>query len=60
MKGYLDKLSLAEVASFKTFLIDFIKNTNILHGFDITKAINHKVFSCFFEKALEEFLSTKA
>jgi F-type H+-transporting ATPase subunit alpha len=60
MKGYLDKLSLAEVASFKFFLIDFIKNTNILYGFDITKAINHKVFGCFFEKALEEFLSTKA
>jgi proton translocating ATP synthase F1 alpha subunit len=60
MKGFLDKLSLAEVASFKIFLIDFIKNTNILQGFDITKPINHKVFGCFFSKVLEEFTATKS
>mgnify|MGYP006144724263 FL=1 len=28
MKGYLDKLTLFEVTSFKVFLLDYIKNTN--------------------------------
>jgi len=55
MKGYLDKLTLSEVTSFKVFLLDYIKNTNILKGFDITKSINHKVFSTFFISALENF-----
>jgi len=57
MKGYLDKLTLSEVTSFKVFLLDYIKNTNILKGFDITKSINHKVFSTFFASALESFKS---
>jgi len=57
MKGYLDKLTLSEVTSFKVFLLDYIKNTNILKGFDITKSINHKVFSTFFDSALESFKS---
>lgn len=56
MKGYLDKLSLPQVSEFKTFLIDYIQNTNILKEFDITKPINHKVFSLFFESALKKFL----
>jgi proton translocating ATP synthase F1 alpha subunit len=55
MKGYLDKLTLSEVTSFKIFLLDYIKNTNILKGFDITKSINHKVFSTFFASALVNF-----
>jgi len=55
MKGYLDKLSLSKVIEFKKFLIEYIKNTNILIGFDITKNINHKVFSLFFESALKKF-----
>jgi F-type H+-transporting ATPase subunit alpha len=55
MKGYLDRLSLVKVASFKIFLIEFIENTNILKHFDISKAINHKVFSIFFDSALENF-----
>jgi proton translocating ATP synthase F1 alpha subunit len=56
MKGYLDKLSLTQVIEFKVFLIDYIQNTNILKEFDITKPINHKVFSLFFESALKKFL----
>jgi len=59
MKGYLDKLTLSEVAEFKFFLINYIKATNILKGFDITKSINHKVFSIFFDSALEGFISFK-
>ena len=59
MKGYLDKLSLAQVAEFKTFLINYIQNTNILKGFEITKPINHKVFAIFFDSALKIFLSIK-
>jgi F-type H+-transporting ATPase subunit alpha len=59
MKGYLDKLSLSEVAEFKVFLINFIQKTNILKGFDITKAINHKVLSSFFESALIDFNNKK-
>jgi len=58
MKGYLDKLTLAEVSAFKIFLLDYIRNTNILKGFDITKAINHKVFATFFSSALENFKSS--
>jgi proton translocating ATP synthase F1 alpha subunit len=56
MKGYLDKLSLNQVSEFKVFLIDYIHNTNILKEFDITKSINHKVFSIFFKSALKFFL----
>jgi F-type H+-transporting ATPase subunit alpha len=59
MKGYLDELSLAEVAQFKAFLINYIQNTNILKGFDITKSINHKVFATFFESALQSFSKIK-
>jgi proton translocating ATP synthase F1 alpha subunit len=55
MKGYLDKLSLSEVVIFKIFLIDYIKNTNILKEFVITNSINHKVFSLFFASALKKF-----
>jgi len=55
MKGYLDKLSLSEVVVFKAFLIDYIKNTNILKEFVITNSINHKVFSLFFASALKKF-----
>lgn len=55
MKGYLDKLSIAQVIEFKKFLIEYIKNTNILLKFDITKNINHKVFTLFFESALKKF-----
>jgi len=55
MKGYLDKLSLTEITSFKSFLINYIQNTNILVGFDILKPINHKVFDTFLKKALFVF-----
>jgi proton translocating ATP synthase F1 alpha subunit len=56
MKGFLDKLTLNQVAEFKLFLINFIKNTNILKEFDITKSINNKIFNNFFETALKKFL----
>jgi F-type H+-transporting ATPase subunit alpha len=55
MKGYLDKLTLVQVIEFKKFLIEYIKNTNILLEFDITKNINHKVFNLFFDSALKKF-----
>ena len=57
MKGYLDKLPIVEVSTFKFFLIDYINNTNILKGFDITKSINHKIFAIFLSKAVTVFLS---
>jgi len=57
MKGYLDQLSLSEVANFKIFLIEFIETTNILKDFDISKGINHKVFSTFFDSALQSYKS---
>jgi len=61
MKGYLDSLSLTEVISFKIFFVDFIYRHNILKGFDITKSINHKVFSYFINSAVEQFkISQKA
>ena len=55
MKGYLDKLTIEQVVLFKFFLIEYIKNSNILKKFVITNKINHKVFSIFFEKAMEVF-----
>jgi len=55
MKGYLDSLNLSEVSAFKSFLINFIENTNILKSFDITKSINHKVFVLFFDAAITKF-----
>jgi len=57
MKGFLDKLSIAQVAEFKIFLVNYTRNTNILVKFDILKGINHNVFSTFFKKALDVFLS---
>jgi len=56
MKGYLDKLSIEQVVLFKAFLIEYIKNSNILKKFIITEKINHKVFSIFFLK-LQKLLS---
>jgi proton translocating ATP synthase F1 alpha subunit len=58
MKGYLDKLSIEQVVLFKAFLIEYIKNSNILKKFIITEKINHKVFSIFFSKATEAFMFT--
>jgi F-type H+-transporting ATPase subunit alpha len=59
MKGYLDKLTLSQVGTFKIFLINFIQNTNILDGFDIKVAINQNIFKFFFESALKEFNNEK-
>lgn len=55
MKGYLDKLTLPEVVEFKSFLVSYIKNTNILKHFVITDKINHDVFATFFKSALATF-----
>jgi len=57
MKGYLDKLTINQVVKFKIFLVNYIKQTNILKEFIITSPINHKVFSIFFESALKKFLN---
>jgi len=59
MKGYLDNLQLKDVSLFKNFLIQFIKETNILIGFNINNNINHKVFSIFFKEASNKFLCHK-
>jgi proton translocating ATP synthase F1 alpha subunit len=59
MKGYLDKLHINEVASFKIFFISYIYNTNILKNFDITKPINHKIFDLFLRKTIIRYLSLK-
>ena len=58
MKGYLDKISLTDVEKFKLFLIEFIKYSNILKGFNILAPINHVVFNYFFEIVLNEFNSS--
>jgi|SaaInl47_10m_RNA_FD_contig_61_606553_length_1084_multi_2_in_0_out_0_2 F-type H+-transporting ATPase subunit alpha len=55
MQGYLDLLNLNEITDFKIFLIGFIKKTNILKKFNAKQPINHKVFSLFFETAMESF-----
>jgi len=55
MKGFLDKLSLEEVKDFKAFLINFIYDTNILKDFNITKSINHDVFTEFLKISLIEY-----
>jgi proton translocating ATP synthase F1 alpha subunit len=55
MRGYLDKLSLTQVTEFKDFLTNYIKNTNILVGFNITKPINNTVLNLFLNKALKNF-----
>jgi proton translocating ATP synthase F1 alpha subunit len=59
MRGYLDKLSLTQVTEFKNFLTNYIKNTNILIGFYITKPINNKVLNIFLNEALKKFLIIK-
>lgn len=58
MKGYLDKLSLAQVVKFKAFLVDYMNDTNILKGFVITDKINHNVFNIFLKSAVANFLNS--
>jgi proton translocating ATP synthase F1 alpha subunit len=60
MRGYVDKLSIAQVVDFKSFLVDYIKSTNILKGFDVLKPINHNVFNIFFKSAIENFLKASS
>ena len=55
MKGFLDGLSISDVAAFKIFLEKFIKSTNILKFFEVSKPLNHKVLSSFCASALAEF-----
>lgn len=59
MKGYLDKLSLPQVIRFKSFLIEYMYNTNILKGFVITNKINHNVFNIFLKSAVSLFLQVE-
>jgi proton translocating ATP synthase F1 alpha subunit len=59
MKGYLDKLSLSQVVRFKSFLIEYMYNTNILKGFVITNKINHNVFNIFLKSAVSLFLQAE-
>jgi proton translocating ATP synthase F1 alpha subunit len=56
MKGFLDKLSISQVVLFKLFLINFIKNSNILRHFVVTNKINQKIFNNFLKIAVEQFL----
>jgi F-type H+-transporting ATPase subunit alpha len=58
MKGYLDKLTLAQVVKFKSFLISYMYNTNILKGFIITNKINHHVLNMFLKSAVVSFLNS--
>jgi len=58
MKGYLDKLTLAQVVKFKSFLISYMYNTNILKGFIITNKINHYVLNMFLKSAVVSFLNS--
>jgi F-type H+-transporting ATPase subunit alpha len=55
MKGYLDKLNITQITVFKSFLINYIYQTNILKEYSILKSINHNVFNNFFESALTKF-----
>jgi F-type H+-transporting ATPase subunit alpha len=55
MKGYLDKLSITQITTFKMFLIMYIHQTNILKEYSILQSINHNVFNSFFESALNKF-----
>jgi len=56
MRGYLDKLTMDQVVMFKSYLLGYIKNTNILSGFVTTRAINSKVFNSFLTQAIQSFL----
>jgi F-type H+-transporting ATPase subunit alpha len=58
MKGYLDKLTLAQVVKFKSFLISYMYNTNILKGFIITNKINQHVLNMFLKSAVVSFLNS--
>jgi F-type H+-transporting ATPase subunit alpha len=56
MKGYLDKLTVGQVVLFKSFLIEYVKNSNLLKFFVLTKKIDQRTFSVFFKKVVEDFL----
>jgi proton translocating ATP synthase F1 alpha subunit len=54
MEGYLDKLSIAQVVEFKSFLVEYIQSTNILEKFDVSVGINKKVFDTFLKSAFDK------
>jgi proton translocating ATP synthase F1 alpha subunit len=58
MKGFLDKLSLSEVVSFKSFLVVNMYNTNVLKNFIITNKINQGVLNTFLKASLNTFLNS--
>jgi proton translocating ATP synthase F1 alpha subunit len=55
MLGYLDSFTIFSAVKFKNFLIYYAGATNILKKFNVNCAINHIVFTKFFEAALVDF-----
>lgn len=60
MKGFLDKLSLPQVVKFKSFLVDYMFNTNVLKNFVIINKINQHVLNTFLKSAIVTFTSSNS
>jgi len=58
MKGFLDKLSLAQVVKFKAFLIEYMYDTNVLKDFVVTNKINQNVLNTFLKLAVSTFINS--
>lgn len=58
MKGFLDTIVTKNVIEFKTFLLNYIKYSDILKHFDKNQLIPNKIWDKFFNKALQDFKSS--
>lgn len=57
--GYLDSLEVSDVDAYKTWLLNFLKKTNLFHKFDSNVTLNKKAFDAFSKSSLEKFLKNK-
>jgi proton translocating ATP synthase F1 alpha subunit len=55
MRGYLDKITVSEVAAFKAHLVSYAKRSNFLMTLDITKKLNEEVFAKFFKSVTDSY-----
>jgi len=52
MKGYLDKILVDLVSSFKTLLLKLVRYTTLLNDFNVSEKINQEKLNLFFKKVI--------
>ncbi len=52
MKGYLDKIVVDLVSSFKALLLKLVRYTTLLNDFNVSEKINQEKLNLFFKKVI--------